>query len=276
MISGSLSDNAGAVYIFVHSGRTWHRQATLTDSDRSGNDNFGHQVAISGTTVVVSAFAANNDAGAVYVFARSGVTWHMQAALHGVRSDLFFGISVAISDGTIVVGAQRNAGDAGDAYIFARGSGSTWHLQERLVDHSNTDNFGWSEAISGKTLMIGAPLAKGGVGAIYVYKRSGRHWSRTARLTLPHGSAKYGRFGYSIAVSRSRMLIGSPYQQACGAAYEFVRSGSSWHERVQVINPGCAYQDFFGIAIALSGKTAVIGAPDADKSAGAAYVVDLP
>ena len=99
-VNGNQSDNsaadAGAAYVFVRSGTTWSQQAYLKASNTGAGDYFGCSVAVSGDTVVVGAYGEDSsatgvngnqadnsatDAGAAYVFVRSGTTWSQQAYL---------------------------------------------------------------------------------------------------------------------------------------------------------------------------------------------------
>ena len=192
-INGDQSDNsafvAGAAYVFVRSGTTWTQQAYLKASNTDAGDDFGDSVAVSGDTVVVgaageasNATGINGDqsdnsagaAGAAYVFVRSGATWTQQAYLKASNTDAVddFGYSVAVSGDTVVVGAfgeasnatgingdqsDNSADDAGAAYVFVR-NGATW-TQQAYLKASNTDAddfFGWSVAVSGDTVVVGA------------------------------------------------------------------------------------------------------------------------
>jgi len=157
-VNGNQTDNtatnAGAVYVFVRNGTAWTQQAYLKASNTDAFDAFGTSVAISGDTIVVgapwedsSATGVNGNqsdnslsqAGAAYVFVRSGTTWTQQAYLKAPIQFLpmdYFGQSVAISGDTVVVGAfEKDDGftmDTGAAYVFVR-SGTTWATQATLL-----------------------------------------------------------------------------------------------------------------------------------------------
>ena len=101
----------GAAYVFVNSGTTWSQQAELTASDGAESDSFGYDVALSGSTAVVSASSGHKGGtlapGAAYVFVQSGQSWAQQAevtASDGVVGDEFG--TLALSGGTFVVGAS--------------------------------------------------------------------------------------------------------------------------------------------------------------------------
>jgi hypothetical protein len=240
----------------------WTQQAYIKASNTGANDHFGRQVAVSGNTMVVSApeedsnatgingNQTNNNAGnagAAYVFVRSGANWVQQAYLKASNTgggDLF-GWSVAISGDTIVVGAQRedsnatgvnasqsnnNAADSGAAYVFVR-SGTTW-TQQAYLKASNAeifDGFGVSVAISGDIIVVGAPFegsSATGVngeqdnndislsGAAYVFVRSGSTWSQQAYLKSSNNSPGIGQwggdgFGWSVAASGETIVVGA-------------------------------------------------------------------
>jgi hypothetical protein len=249
------------------------RQATLTASDGAKHDNFGWSVAIAGSTAVVGADAKNSGTGAAYVFTRSGTTWTQQAKLtasDGAAGDEF-GYSVALSGSTAVVGAINNAG-TGAAYVFT-GSGSTWSQQAKLTasDGAASDSFGFSVAIAGSTAVVGADTKNSSAGAAYVFTRSGTTWSQQAELTASDGAAS-GFFGYSVALSGSTAVVGAVGSNRTGAAYVFLRSGSTWSQQAKLTASGGIAGDEFGYSVALSGSTAVVGAINNNAGTGAAYV----
>ena len=164
---GAAGIDQGSAYVFVRSGGVWSQQQKLEASDAAADDRFGFSVAISGETVVVGApgddGAAGIDQGSAYVFVRSGGVWSQQQKLlaSDAAADDDFGSSVAISGETVVVGAPWDD-DAtgfyqGSAYVFVR-SGGVWSQQQKLLasDAAGGDAFGFSVAISGETVVVGA------------------------------------------------------------------------------------------------------------------------
>ncbi len=274
-IDGDQADNsasqAGAVYVFVRSGMTWRQQAYLKASNTDEHDSFGDRVALSADGSILAVGAAGEDsaaigvggdqaddtavnAGAVYVFARSGATWSQQAYLKASNAEGgdIFGRSVALSgDGsTLAVGAAGEdsaatgiGGDqadnstpaAGAVYVYTR-SGTTWSPQA-YVKPSNTgpeDLFGSSLALSadGSTLAVGAhqeDSAATGIGgdqaddsaadagAVYVFTRAGTTWSQQAYVKASNTGSK-DLFGQSVALSAdgSTLAVGA-YQEDSGA-----------------------------------------------------------
>jgi len=200
----------------------------------------------------------------------------------------YFGQSVAISGNTAVVGAYQHdtggMGDSGAAYVFVR-SGATWTQQQELTaaDPGAKDHFGWSVAVSGNTVVVGAPNHTNGVsfcGAAYVFVRSGVYWTQQAELD---GGAFDDELGSSVALSGNTVLAGVPYydtatQEDAGAVYAYTRSGATWSAPdILVADDGVA-SDYFGAngGVALSGNTALIGSSNHSSATidtlGAAYI----
>jgi hypothetical protein len=222
------------------------------------------------------------------VFVRSGSSWSRQQELiaaDGTDND-YFGISVTLSsDGsTALIAADEASNTPGAAYVFVR-SGSSWSQQQKLTasDRGSGDDFGASMALSsdGSTALIGA---SGQYGEAYVFVRSGSSWSQQQELTTTD-DAGFDLFGSSVALSSdgNTALIGAPLHPVAGnvhggAAYVFVRNGSSWSQQQQLIAFDSASNNQFGTSVALSsgGSTALVGDPehtvDGNAFQGAAYV----
>jgi hypothetical protein len=273
--------NSGSAYIFTRSGSTWTQQAKLTAADAAGGDNFGYSVALSGDTAIVGAYLdddAGDGSGSAYIFTRSGTTWTQEAKLTGADAAAldYFGGSVALCGDTAIVGAKAadNAGvSSGSAYVFTR-SGSIWTQQAKLfaTDGASGDSFG-IVALSGDTAIVGASGdddAGADSGSAYIFTRSGAAWAQQAKLTAADGAAG-DRFGESIALSGDIAIIGAYLDDDqgsnSGSAYIFTRSGSSWTQQATLNDEIGAPLDQFGYAVAVSGKTAIVGAPLDDSGA---------
>lgn len=188
--NGAMDADMGSAYIFTRSGSTWTQQAKVVATGGAMDDRLGDSVALSadGNTLAVGAgyrdAGAVADAGAVYVFTRSGSTWSQQARLDAgdqSASDIF-GRSVSISSNGNLLAISSDFDDnsggtnAGSVYLFSR-SGSTWTQQSRLQagDAAASDRFGASVALSadGGTLAVGASMDdnSGGTnsGSVYVF-----------------------------------------------------------------------------------------------------------
>ena len=289
--------NSGAAYVFVRSGSSWNQQAKLTADDAAANDQFGHSVGISGDNLVTGAHRdddGGSDSGSAYVFVRSGTTWAQKTKLSAddAASLDSFGKSVALSGQTVVVGARLNdddGTDSGSAYPFIITRSVSFAQDAKLTasDGAAEDRFGSSVAISGDTAVVGAPLAdpaigagpKDTAGAAYVFVRSSGVWSQQAKLVSSSETPTFDEFGGSVAISGETVVVGVTGEDVggtdLGAAYVFVRSGSSWSEQARLVASSPSSFDDFGFSVAIEGNTAVIGAQGVDNAApnsGAAYV----
>jgi hypothetical protein len=289
------TEGAGAAYVFVRNGTTWSEQQKLAASDKAAGDRFGYSVAISGDTMVVGAYFADPDgverAGAAYVFVRNGTAWTEQQKLTASGKAAYdaFGTSVAVSGDTVVVGAYVADSDgidrAGAAYVFIR-SDSTWTQQQKLTasDKATSNHLGYSVAISGDTIVVGAhgaaPEGVTQAGAAYVFTRSGSTWSEQQKLTASDKAAE-DSFGRSVAISGNTVVAGahgatSGGLYSAGAAYVFTRTGSTWTQQQKLTASDKAAENHFGISVAISEDAVVAGAyaaaPDGVTNAGAAYL----
>ena len=164
---------AGRAYVFTKGGTGWRQEAELTGSDTVAGDGFGVSVAIAGGTITVGSALAASDAGRGYMFTKRATGWHQTAELVGadtVGGD-GFGDSVAVSGGTVVVGAFMQASSAGRAYLFTK-TASGWHRGGELVgsDTYGDDEFGYSVAVSGTIVAVGAYGHGSGAGRVYLFE----------------------------------------------------------------------------------------------------------
>ncbi len=225
-------------------------------------------------------------------------------AADGLRGDEF-GYSVAVDGNTAVIGAYQDdhtddddntIGNAGSAYVFTKVSG-VWSQVAKLTasDGAGTDEFGYSVAVNGETVVVGAHLddhtdgdgdTDDDEGAAYVFTKPANGWAdmtQTAKLTA-FGAAANDEFGISVAVDGNTVLVGAhQYDSGKGAAYVFTKPYTGWadsNETAKFIASDAAANDEFGISVALDGDTAMIGAYHDDHTddgntignAGSAYV----
>ena len=222
----------------------------------------------------------------------------------GLRGDEF-GYSVAVDGNTAVIGAYQDdhtddggntIGNAGSAYVFTKVSG-VWRQLAKITatDGDTSDEFGYSVAVDGDTIVVGAHLddhtdgdgdTDDDEGAAYVFTKPANGWAdmtQTAKLTA-FGAAANDEFGISVAVDGNTVLVGAhQYDSGKGAAYVFTKPYTGWadsNETAKFIASDAAANDEFGISVALDGDTAVIGAYHDDHTddgntignAGSAYV----
>jgi FG-GAP repeat protein len=266
---------AGEAYVFAKTGGTWSQKAILTASDGVAGDEFGWSVNISGTTIVVGAPGHYFGIGAAYIFSDAGGSWTQVAELNDSDSsgngDTKFGYSVVTSGAAVMVGADGYGGGMGAVYAYSD-VGGTWTGPQRLTASDGTapDEFGWSMALSGTTLVVSA-VRHAANGAIYVFTQSGGNWSQQAELTAADGFAD-DYFGDKVAISGGLIVAGAPgHHDEQGAAYVFTGSGAKWTQTGEVTASDGQHNDCFGWAVGLSGTTVVVGAEQTNDQNGAAY-----
>ncbi|KAF0191976.1 MAG: Uncharacterized protein FD165_1310 [Gammaproteobacteria bacterium] len=237
--------------------------------DPGANDDFGLSIALSsdGTTLAVGVPGEDSgttgiastpdetavDAGAVFVFRKSGTSWVQQAYVKASNAGAGdnFGHSVALGSAgnTLAVGAywedsgttginstpNEGGSDSGAAYVFRYATGA-WS-EQAYIKASNagpSDRFGWSVALSGdgNTLAVGASLedsATVGVGstpnesgpdsgAAYVFRYATGAWSEQAYVKASNAGAS-DRFGWSVALGSdgNTLAVGASLEDSATA-----------------------------------------------------------
>jgi hypothetical protein len=287
---GGINDDkgAGAVWTFKRSGSSWGQLGSkLTPSGESAARAFGRAVALSadGETAAIAG-SGDDGAGATWIFSRAGSSWRQTAKLTPNDSigQSAFGVRLALSDdgNTLLVGGNQDAGSVGAAWVFTR-SGSTWTQQGPKLtarDEQGAAGFGIRVALAGdgRTALIGGWSDNGGVGAAWVFTRSGSTWTQQGPKLTANDERGTGAFGGGGALSAhgDTALIGAEHDNNdIGAAWIFRRAGSTWSQRgPKIIGTGQAGNAYFGKNVALSadGTLALIAGHVDNAEAGAAWV----
>lgn len=286
--------NSGAVYMFRRAGGVWSEEGKLLPNDSALDDQFGHDVSISGDRVLVGAHFKGD--GAAYTFTYDGLAWVQEQKLvgSGTADKFHFGHSVCLDGDVAVVGTMRDdhqGFETGSAYVFVR-SGGVWTEQGYLTssDAASGDRFGRSSDIQGDYIAVGAHLHDGvgaDSGSAYVFERDDNgtpanllddSWPEVAAL-VPSDTEAGMLFGRCVDFSGNVLIVGAEKGKTAGvetgAAYVFFRAGGVWTE-VQKLTPSDGQAgDSFGISVSLDGDKALVGAHRSDTSgvdAGAVYV----
>ncbi len=279
-------ENSGSAYLFDISDPADPTQiAKLLPDDGADGDRFGWSVAISGTTVILSAPTIDGlGSGSAYLFDISDPANPTQIAKllpdDGADGD-WTGWSVAISGTTAVVGAHKhddNGTDSGAAYLFDTASGE--QIAKLLPeDGAAHDRFGISVAISGTTVLVGADHLEGEVpGSNSAYLFDVTTGQQIAEL-LPDDGAESNRFGWSAAISGTTAIVGAHSDDdngsLSGSAYLFdITTGQ---QIARLLPDDGTLNEIFGYSVAISGTTAIAGAPWAGPHGtlfGSAYLFD--
>lgn len=251
----------GIVRLFERGDSGWQQLAVVQASNGEDADKFGHSVAVSGDTLVVG--APGEDSGAT-----------------GINAD----------------GSRNDALDAGAVYVFQRINPGQWVQQAYIKGDATAggDRFGYSVAIDGERLVVGAVLeessARGvggdqldngrhGSGAAYVFERSEGNWRQRVYLKAANADAD-DRFGHAVDIAGSLVAVtaiaedsgslSDPFDNSIrdsGAVYLFDMVNNDWQQiaYLKASNPGDT--DSFGHAVAIQSperKALAVGAPNED------------
>ena len=243
------------------------QEAYVKASNPDANDNFGasvsQSIALNGDTLVVGAWLEDSNA----------------TGINGNQAD-------------------NSAGVSGAVYVFTRSPG-VWS-QEAYLKPSSTGGskaFGWSVALNGNTLAVGAPAEASNAtgingneadtslpasGAVYVFTRTAGVWSQQAYIKASNPNIN-DNFGTNVAIDGDTLAVGSNNEDSnatgingnqadnsatdSGAVYVFTRTASVWSQQAYLKASNTELGDQFGIRLALSSNTLAVSAYREDSNA---------
>jgi len=151
------------------------------------------------------------------------------------------------------------------------------------ADGDGGDRFGWSAAVAGDTALVGAPTDEDPngdqAGSAYVFERAGDGWDQAAKLAPDDGDSG-DLFGVAVALEEGTALVGARRDEdpaGAGSAYVFEPTDDGWAQQAKLVPEAITVQARFGWSVALSGETALVGAPresGASDNAGSVYVFE--
>jgi len=150
-------------------------------------------------------------------------------------------------------------------------SRTTPSVGTQLAELEGSNFFGFSVAMSGKTVIVGAPgnTAYGAPGAAYVFTKTSTGWNQVAELQ----GSDLDMFGYSVAISGTTAMVGAPgYAKNAGRVYVFTKTAAGWMQVAELKGSDTVANDSFGWSVAISGTTAIVGAMSGHSVQGRAYV----
>ncbi len=261
--SGSNFRNAaGSAYIFERDANgVWNEVQKIVASDRGTDDEFGEDLAIDGTYIIVGAWPEDQDefggntmsaSGSAYIFEKgtNGIWNEVQKIVASDRNvNDKFGWEVDISGNYAIVGAHHDDEDelgnntlnkSGSAYIFERDANGVWNEVQKIVasDRETDDQFGNSVAINGIYAVVTSTREDenevgedsiNGAGSAYIFKRdNGGSWNQIDKIVASDRQAG-DRFGISVAVSGHNIIVGAYFEDHdLLGANEFSNAGSAY------------------------------------------------
>lgn len=237
-------------------------------------------------------------AGSVYVFEKnsSDVWVETQKIVASDRAQWdYFGYSVSIDDSVLIVGANgededalglNTLNEAGSAYVYEKNSSGLWVESAKLNanDRGINDQFGISVDVSKSRVIVGVSdededenglNTMTGSGAAYIFEKNGvGDWYQQNKLVATDRAANDG-FGWSVSICDSLVVVSAPYEDeddsglntlaTAGSAYLFKKNPSGiWEETQKIISSDRESADFFGVSVALSVNSLIIGAMGED------------
>ncbi|QDV18654.1 Calx-beta domain protein [Gimesia panareensis] len=301
IVIGAYADNdsgsdSGSVYVYRWDTVNWTFEEKLTASDGQSGDHFGNSVAIEGDLLIVGAnFRDANDseftqdAGAVYVFNRTGTAWSESQILVASNRDISdqFGWSVDIEDQTVFISSIK--GDApgshqntGAVYLFQYAN-ETWVENTVLTapDGAPYDLFGYDIDVDGDHLGVISTGTTEYKGTAYLFEKTGDNWNFQQKITPP-ATTENDHSAISVALSGNRIVIGSILSDGettdTGAAFVYELVAGTWLERQTLSSEDGQTGDNFGYAVALTDSRIFVSAPLKDETgsdSGTFYVYSI-
>lgn len=252
---GAYGDNSltGAVYIF----RDFHETQKLVAGGELAF--FGLTIAVSNKFVVVGT-VEDELSGSVYVFRAVGLDFQLSQKLTASDPEPgdVFGFSLALAGSLLAVGIPGdhvNGPESGSVVVFEAVDDTFRQIQKLTPsDAASTVIFGYAVAMSGSTIVVGAP--QDASGSIYIFK------NLTQTNKLRASDANEGdNFGYAVALSGSTLVVGAIFDdddgEDSGSAYIY----ENLEETQKLTASDAMPQDWFGDDVAISDGFVVIGAP---------------
>lgn len=288
MVVGAMLDTGvewgtGAVHVFERQADTWGLVKVIFAPDGDLTDMLGNAVALDGDQIIAGAWwdeERGTRSGSAYIFENTvGLGWELAAKLVAFDGmpEATFGRTVAIQGDYAVVGSPLHSEGApatGAAYAYWRDEAGVWSEGTKIVpsDLADADRFGLSLDMDGRTVAIGSPWADEERGKVYIFELDEEGgWTEIAILQ-PDGISPGDQFGFDVAIEGDQLLIGA-YQDDCcigegdvpdtGSVWCFEKSDAGWELSQSPLTAPELSVDFgaeFGVSVAISGDTALIGA----------------
>jgi hypothetical protein len=228
-------NDRGRVYIYDLDG-------TELQSISNSNDNglFGSSVSINSGIIVVG--EPGTTGGLAYMYDLFGMKLgQLSTTLNGFTAE--FGYSSAIGANRIAVGAPND-----EISNQPVGSVHLYDLYGNLIKKitppitTSGQKFGYSIAISGNTIFVGAPGDGTVTATVYTYDLEGNYKEQITQSIYSSNTQITDNFGESIAVGHGRLIIGDSAwtigsgQSNNGAAYLYSINNTTYEDYLERIS----------------------------------------
>lgn len=299
-LDGTTGSGSGRAYVFNSATGALLHTLENPIPGPSANDHFGLSVSLSGTQALIG--AQNDDttasnAGSAYLFNSTTGALVRTFSNPGPAPTVLdnFGHAVAVSGNRALISAigdDAGASSAGAAYLFDTTTGALLQTFANPVPGlTSNDNFGFAVALSDNLALISTindDTAALNAGAAYLFDITTGALLHTFLNPTPELNNIFGNndnFGFSVALSSTRALIGAPNENVNGfhngAAYLYDLATGVLLDALLIPSPNSDTEEFLGSAVALSDDHALVGAPFRNtgaaltgKDLGAAFLFD--
>jgi antibiotic biosynthesis monooxygenase (ABM) superfamily enzyme len=193
-----------------------------------------------------------------------------------------YAVALSATGDTAIVGGWGDNSYVGAAWVFTRNRGVWTQQGPKLVSTSAVGPAyqGYSVGLSadGNTAIVGGANDDNGVGAVWVFTRSGDSWTQKGGKLVAADAAGHAHQGYSVSLSNdgNTAIVGGAFDAGnIGAAWIWTRSGDTWTQQGgKLVGAGVVGPAEQGSSVAMSrdGNTALVGGPNDNSGAGAAWV----
>ncbi|HET6409494.1 MAG TPA: FG-GAP repeat protein, partial [Chthoniobacteraceae bacterium] len=203
----------GAVHLYYRAGdgfSEWREHQVLRPTYPRPTLMFGFALSLDNNIAAIASYHSP-----VFIFERTqpGDLWIQTAALETPDDTSFSGgNNLSLNQGVLAVGVNTaGSSEQGLVQIYQRDPSRAWHFVTavRADDAEDGALFGSSVALLGEFLVVGAPGAANGSGAVYVFRRNGATWRQVQKI-LPPQPIPNGEFGHSVATNIGQIIISEP------------------------------------------------------------------
>jgi len=269
------ADGRAYVYDLDRTRSSWTLRQEITVGSPGDGSAFGSDVAVDGDIFAVSAPAAGEGSGTVYIFRPTlPDVWIVQAEVTpaDVSVGAMFGTSIDLDDGTMIASAPAQDEGRGAVYVFDN-SGQKWVERAKISQPGTGDpeGLGSDVDLDGETILVGAA----DVAKAYVFERRDGDVELLAEL-LPVGPEPPTSFGARVALSRVNAIVAdSGVGGGTGELDVFGRSGDTFSLLSVIVPPNDVHHIGMGADLAMHDDLLGTVAPASGTPDARAFAIDL-
>lgn len=283
----NYNNDVGAAWIFVRSGGVWTQQgAKLVGNDGGGYEGSSVAISADGNTAIVGGPYDNGWVGAAWVYTRIDGVWSQQGNKL-VANDAIgkpsqgWSVSISADGNTAVVGGFFDnsfyvlwdvQSSIGAAWVYTRSGGVWTQCGNKLVGNDTQGGAAQGESVSisadGNTIIVGGSGDNVGIGAAWIYNRSGNSWNQQGSKLVANDAISIANYGVaqgtSVGISadgNTAIVGGNSDNKNTGAAWIYTRRGNAWSQQGNKLvgtGTGMSYYQGNDVTISADGNTAII------------------